>query len=73
MLDLIALAKKHIPISIEWQSKPTENLWDTKTIEAVNSIHEPQSVRVEQVKRWLQSYHVLQSVEVANSAGCAKE
>ena len=61
MLDLIALAKKHIPISIEWQSKPTENLWDTKTIEAVNSIHEPQSVRVEQVKRWLQSYHVLQS------------
>ena len=61
MLDLIVLAKKYIPISIEWQSKPTENQWDMKTIEAVNSIHETQSVRVEQVHRWLQSYHVLQS------------
>jgi hypothetical protein len=61
MLDLIVLAKKYIPISIEWQSKPNENQWDMKTIEAVNSIHEPQSVRVEQVHRWLQSYHVLQS------------
>jgi len=61
MLDLITLAKKYIPISIEWQSKPTENSWDKKTIEAINSIHEPRSVRVEQVHRWLQSYHVLQS------------
>jgi hypothetical protein len=32
MLDLITLAKKYIPISIEWQSKPTENSWDKKTI-----------------------------------------
>jgi hypothetical protein len=61
VLDLVALAKKYIPISIEWQSKPAENLWDQKTIEAVKSIHEPQSARVEQVHRWLQSYHVLQS------------
>jgi len=61
VLDLVALARHYIPISIAWQSKPTENLWDMKTIEAVGSIHEPRSERVEQIHRWLQSYHVLQS------------
>jgi len=61
MLDLISLARTYIPISIEWANKPSEYQWDMKTVKAVNSIDEPLTNRVEQVHRWLQSYHVLQS------------
>ncbi len=73
MLDLKTLAKQYIPMSLEWQSKPAETLWDKKTIEAVKSINEPFSNRVDQIHRWLQSYHVLQSFSAETEKNIAEE
>jgi hypothetical protein len=73
MFDLKTLAVQYIPISLEWQNKATENQWDMKTINAINSIHEPLPDRVGQIHRWFQSYHVLQSFTAETEKKIAEE